>query len=192
MRVITSKKDLAYFLAEDRKRIKIKSVFLQWISKGELYTNYIFSYHLRKTEYYLNKRKKPWDYLPLMWHAYRHRSLKLKYNCYISPNCVGPGFYVVHPGFLRIGEYVRIGQNCTVLPMVLIGKKDPSVDPEGFTIGDNCYISTGVTILGPLKIGNNVVIAAGSVVTKDIPDNCTVAGVPAKIIKEPKLLKETS
>ena len=50
-------------------------------------------------------------------------------------------------------------------------------------MGDNCYISTNVTILGPVNIGNNVVIAAGAVVTKDIPDNCTVAGIPAKIVK---------
>ena len=40
-----------------------------------------------------------------------------------------------------------------------------------------------MTILGPITIGNNVTIAAGAVVTKDIPDNCTVAGVPAKVIE---------
>jgi len=50
------------------------------------------------------------------------------------------------------------------------------------TIGKNCYISTGVTILGPVNIGDNVTIGAGAVITKDIPDNVTVAGVPAHII----------
>lgn len=45
-------------------------------------------------------------------------------------------------------------------------------------IGGNCTILPGVTI------GNNVVMAAGAVVTKDVPDNCVVAGVPAKIIKK--------
>ena len=49
--------------------------------------------------------------------------------------------------------------------------------------GNNCYISTGVTILGPVNIGNNVTIAAGAVVINDIPDNCVVGGVPAKILK---------
>lgn len=51
------------------------------------------------------------------------------------------------------------------------------------SIGDNCYISTGVIIWGTVSIGYNVTIAAGAVVTKDIPNNCVVGGVPAKIIK---------
>lgn len=49
--------------------------------------------------------------------------------------------------------------------------------------GDNCYLGVRSTILGPVKIGNNVTIGGGSVVVKDIPDNCVVAGNPAKIIK---------
>ena len=52
------------------------------------------------------------------------------------------------------------------------------------TIGDNVFIGTNSCILGNVKIGNNVVIAAGAVVVHDVPDNVTVAGIPAKIIKE--------
>ena len=66
--------------------------------------------------------------------------------------------------------------------MVLLGKKEPGLKGD-IVIGDNCYISTGVTILGPVTIGNNVTIGAGAVVTKDIPDNAIVGGVPAKIIR---------
>ena len=46
----------------------------------------------------------------------------------------------------------------------------------------SCFC-TGCTILGPVNIGSNVVVAAGAVVTSDIPDNCIVGGVPAKILK---------
>jgi serine O-acetyltransferase len=67
---------------------------------------------------------------------------------------------------------------------VLIGKKRPGVPPPIVTIGDNCYIGTGTTIIGPVRIGNDVIIGAGSVVIHDIPDGCTVAGNPAKIIKQ--------
>ena len=67
--------------------------------------------------------------------------------------------------------------------MVLIGKKSPETENHKVVIGDNCYISTGATILAPITIGNNVTIAAGAVVNKDVPDNCVVGGVPAKVIK---------
>lgn len=53
----------------------------------------------------------------------------------------------------------------------------------GSIIGDNCYISPGVKIIKPVHIGNNVMIGANAVVTKDIPDDCIVVGIPAKIIK---------
>ena len=71
-----------------------------------------------------------------------------------------------------------------MLPMVLFGKKTPEVFSGCIEVGDNCYFGTGCTILGPVKIGNNVIVGAGAVVTKDIPDNCTVAGVLARIVKE--------
>ena len=94
---------------------------------------------------------------------------------------MGPGLDLRHAGYRMIGATFRIGKNCTILPMVLIGKKRPG--PCMITIGDDCYIGTGTTILGPLTIGNNVTIGAGAVVTTDIPDNAVVGGVPAKVIK---------
>ena len=151
----------------------------------------LFSYmrNLRFLEYYINKPKQyPWDKILRgnRWIKHR-RNCKLQ-DVYISPNTAGHGFHLVHRGFCHILTGSRIGANCEILPMVLIGKKRPDLEEWQITIGDNCYISTGVTILGPINIGNNVIIAAGAVVTKDIPDNCIVAGVPAKIIKdEPKI-----
>lgn len=75
-----------------------------------------------------------------------------------------------------IGKKVIIGQNVT------IGR---ALDPSGVpSIGDNVYISAGARIVGNIKVGNNVIIGANAVVNKDIPDNCIVAGVPAKIIRQ--------
>lgn len=56
-------------------------------------------------------------------------------------------------------------------------------------IGDDVEINAGARIIGPVRIGNNVIIGANAVVVKDVPDNCVVAGIPARIIKE-NLTKE--
>lgn len=71
-----------------------------------------------------------------------------------------------------------IGNNCNVSQFLSIGtnKRTPA------TIGDNVYIGPNVCIVEDVKIGNNVTIGAGAVVVKDIPDNATAVGVPAKVV----------
>lgn len=75
-----------------------------------------------------------------------------------------------------IHKKAKIGKNCVISQNVTIGSKGPLP-----IIGDNVYIAPGSKCIGG-QIGNNVVIGANSVVTKEIPDNCVVAGVPAKIV----------
>ena len=88
---------------------------------------------------------------------------------------------------------VTIGDDCFVGPNVSIYTACHSTDPverntrmewaEHVTIGDNVWIGGSVTILPGVTIGNNVTIGAGSVVTKDIPDNVVAVGNPCKVIK---------
>jgi acetyltransferase-like isoleucine patch superfamily enzyme len=89
---------------------------------------------------------------------------------------------------------IAIGEEVVIAPEVIIRDSDQHqlVGPDGNTkpmsspiqIGNHVWIGTRSTILKGVTIGNNVVIAAGSVVTHDVPDNCLVAGVPAKVIKQ--------
>lgn len=102
----------------------------------------------------------------------------------IYPNTIGPGFRIYHAGdFVHVGPNVRIGRNCTMLPGVVFGNKSETPDNTLVVVGDNCYFGLGVKILGAVKFGNNVTIGANAVVTKNIPDNAIVGGIPAKIIK---------
>ena len=88
---------------------------------------------------------------------------------------------------------VTIGDDCFIGPDVSIYTACHSTDPverntrmewaEPVTIGDNVWIGGSVTILPGVTIGNNVTIGAGSVVTKDIPDNVVAVGNPCKVIK---------
>lgn len=75
-----------------------------------------------------------------------------------------------------------IGENCMIGQGVTIGGKSGWYEVP--VIGNNVEISAGARIIGPVRIGNNVIIGANTVVAKDVPDNCIVAGVPARIIRE--------
>lgn len=180
--MIQSKEDLRAYLKADQEAYgKPNRLFIKWLTRSDEYYIRAFMVALRHYEYWLNKKKNLLDKIPLFFWWWNYRRMKLKSNIYIYPNIVGPGFLPIHAGFMRFGKYVRIGKNCTALPMTLIGKSHPG--ECRIVIGDNCLINTGATILGPITIGNNVTIAAGAVVNKDVPDNAIVAGVPAKVIK---------
>lgn len=86
---------------------------------------------------------------------------------------IGPGF-VVHTVYGIFIPPTKIGANCTVQTGVVLGYGVRS-------IGDNVLIGSGAKIVGPITIGNNVVIAPNSLVVTNVPDDTTVAGVPARI-----------
>lgn len=88
---------------------------------------------------------------------------------------------------VHIGDYVMIGPNtlvCTVgHPLSAAGRRKHLGIAKPITIGNDVWIGGNCTILPGVTIGNNVVVAAGAVVTKDVPDNCMVGGVPARVIR---------
>lgn len=181
--MITSRKELKAYIALDFKAQGMEHPFLARFTYGENWRMFNYIRVLRHLEYYKNTKSSLWGNIMYSYYLIKHRHNCLKYQINISPNTTGPRLKLVHPGFRRLGAYLKIGKNCTFLPLVLIGKKSPNIDTANYIIGDNCYFGTGVIVMGPVKIGNNVIIGAGSVVTKDIPDNSVVVGNPAKVIK---------
>ena len=176
---------LKEILTDDLKRFgNKKPTIIDRILHNEVW--YIFHYirHLRYVEYYKDKNK-----LLFLWHFFWYKRLGFKLRMTIYPGTIGPGFRIYHAGdFLYVGQNVHIGKNCTMLPGIVFGNKTEEPDNHRVKVGDNCYFGLGVKILGSVKIGNNVTIGANAVVTKDIPDNAVVGGIPAKIIKFKKTL----
>jgi len=83
-----------------------------------------------------------------------------------------------------IGETVIIGKNCVVFHNVTLGGTGKHTGKRHPTIGDNVYIGTGATLLGPITIGNNAKIGAETfIIMRDIPKNATVVGAPGKVVK---------
>jgi serine O-acetyltransferase len=97
-----------------------------------------------------------------------------------SGSTIGGGFIIHNFSCIFIWSD-NIGENCTVNQGVTIGNIRGSGLPQ---IGNNVYIASGAKVLGAVKVGNNVVVAANSVVMTDVPDNCTVMGVPARVISK--------
>ena len=86
-----------------------------------------------------------------------------------------------------IGDHVMIGPNTLITtvghPLSPMKRRNYTGIAKPVRIGNDVWIGGNVTILPGVTIGNNVVVAAGAVVTKDVPDNCVVGGVPARVIK---------
>lgn len=98
---------------------------------------------------------------------------------YILTDKIGKGLFIQH-GFATIIAATSIGENCWINQQVTIGYSDNLSAPY---IRDNVTINAGAKVIGGVRVGNNTVVGANAVIVKNVPDNCTVVGVPAQIIK---------
>ena len=97
---------------------------------------------------------------------------------------IGDGLFIDHGMGIVVGETSIIGNNCTIYHGVTLGGTGKDVGKRHPTIGDNVLIGAGAKVLGPVVIGSNTRVAAGSVVLTSLPDNVTAAGVPAIIVRQ--------
>lgn len=124
---------------------------------------------------------------------YIEPNLRVDYGCNIH---VGENFYANFDCIILDVAPVRIGKNCMFAPNVKILTATHPIDAQEriscieyaqpITIGDNCWLGAGAMILPNVSLGNNVVVAAGAVVTRSFGDNVVIGGCPARVLRELK------
>lgn len=96
---------------------------------------------------------------------------------------IGKGLFIDHGSGVIIGETAELGDNVTLYQGVTLGGTGKEKGKRHPTLKDNVMVSAGAKVLGSFTIGENSKIGAGSVVLKEVPPNCTVVGVPGRIVK---------
>ena len=158
------KSDLCRYVGKDNVTLK-KFIWHYFFNSG-----FKFSFWFR-----LAKSKSAIRYIA----KFNHKILSQKYMLDIPVETeIGYGFYIGHGKCVVINPTTKIGNNVNVSQFTSIG----SNCKKAAVIGDNVYIGPNVCIVDDVVIGNNVKIGAGAVVTKDVPENATAAGVPAKVL----------
>jgi acetyltransferase-like isoleucine patch superfamily enzyme len=112
-------------------------------------------------------------------------------DIHVGDNCSLNPFAIVYGhGGVRLGNGVRIAAHTVIIPSSHVVSKEGApfyesgVTGRGIDIADNVWLGAGVVVLDGVRIGRNCIIGAGSVVTRSVPDNTTVAGVPARTIAQ--------
>jgi len=111
------------------------------------------------------------------------RQIGVRYGISIPPGTeIGSGLLIGHHGGIVVNSETIIGNNCNMSHGVTIGQTNRGSKKGCPTIGNAVFIGPGAVIIGKIKIGNNVAIGANAVVSKDIPDNAVVVGIPGEVI----------
>jgi len=140
-----------------------------------------YTFWMRHLKYF---QAKSFLFAPLaLFSRFMYRRYVFKFGFEIAHIAeIGPGLMIGHCGQVIVHPKVVIGRNCNISQGVTIGVSNRGENAGVATVGDDVYIGPGAKIIGKISIGNRVAIGANAVVTKDVPDDGVVVGIPAKLI----------
>lgn len=105
-------------------------------------------------------------------------------NVDIHPGAtIGQRFFIDHGAGVVIGETAEVGNDVTLYHGVTLGGTSWNKGKRHPTLGDGVLVGAGAKILGPINVGKNARVGANSVVVQDVPEGCTVVGIPGKVVK---------
>ena len=184
MRTINSKKELKDFLNKEYSIIKDDChgivLHLPLIICEEQIKYRIIKY-LRKAEYHTNVNHK----IRGFFYRLKLFNIETKYCMLIPMNVIDKGLNIAHIGNIMINDNAKIGKNVKIYPNIVVGNNEFKSHTKCPTIGNNVFIGTGAKLFGDIKVADNCIIAANSVVTKSINQkNSVIGGIPGSIIKK--------
>lgn len=184
IRVIRTREELRAFLNSERE-LYIKGGFLRELvlillqDSDYLIWSYVKS--LRYTEYNFNNNNR----FRYFFHQRRKNIKGIRLGISIYHNSIDKGLKIHHYGNIIVNKNAKIGKNCELHGDNCIGNKGDFDKYSAPIIGDNLDFGVGAVALGNIKLGNNITVGANAVVIKDCTDNqATLAGIPARIIKQ--------
>jgi serine O-acetyltransferase len=170
-----------YLILSDLYRLTRKADFATLVRHILLGESYKFIFWMRTCHYVRENIWLKYSVFPLAYVMVSHYKYKFGIGIQIVTN-IGPGFYIGHFGCIFVHPFCKIGKNCNLSQGVTVGSANRGKNKGYPTIGDNVYIGPGAKIIGAVTVGNFAAIGANCVVTKDIPDNAVVVGVPGRVI----------
>ncbi len=176
-------RELRRHLRADLFRYHGSSGFRQFLYSFFREPGFKFTFWMRLCKF-LYRRRLSW--LGLYYPArFLYSHYRFKYGIHIDfTTVIGPGFYICHVGAIVINRRCVIGKNCNLSHEVTLGYKSRGEKKGCPTVGDNVYIAPGAKLIGNITVGDRVAIGANSVVTKDVPENGVVVGIPGKVISD--------
>jgi serine O-acetyltransferase len=172
-----------YLILSDLYRITGNIRFSVLLRNILFHETYRYVFWWRTCRYVRASRLLKYPVYPFAKLMLHHLTYRLGITIRLSAE-IGSGFYLGHFGGVHIGQKAVIGKNCDIAHEVTLGVAGLGKKRGYPTLGDNIYVGAGAKIIGAVRIGNNVAIGANCVVTKDIPDNSVVVGVPGKVISQ--------
>ena len=140
-----------------------------------------YSTVMRLCGYLKQRRATKWTfYPPLKWLLLRYR---YKYGIAIPEYTkIGPGLFINRFGGVMVNGDAVIGANCNNTHGSMLGQLNRGANAGSPVLGDDVFLAAGCKVIGHIRIGDRAAVGANAVVTKDVPDDGVVGGIPAKLI----------